>query len=372
MLRRILVGDNERALLIRNKRFAGILNPGAHWILTLGRTVELERHNVREVTFVSDWTDFIAKATPELAAEYFIIVETNESQVAVVYLDGKLTRVIGPAKRALFWRGAAEVTFDVIDAREAAQVPQRLLPALARMGRESLTTFAVIDEGKRGLLYLDGRFDRELGAGTYGFWNAVVSPRVDVLETRRQTLEVPGQEILTKDKVTVRVNISALFEITNVVAARSGVKDVQEDLYRTLQIAVRQTLGKRTLEEVLGERSDIDGTVAAEVRRETETFGVRVDAIAIKDIILPGDIRDILNQVVTAEKQAQANLIRRREETAATRSLLNTSKLLENNPLLMRLKELEALEKIADKVDKITVVGGLDALLDRTVTLKTD
>ena len=83
-----------------------------------------------------------------------------------------------------------------------------------------------------------------------------------------------------------------------------------------------------------------------------------------------GDIRDILNQVVTAEKQAQANLIRRREETAATRSLLNTAKLMEENPLLVRLKELEALEKIADKVDKITVVGGLNALLDRTVMLR--
>ncbi len=96
---------------------------------------------------------------------------------------------------------------------------------------------------------------------------------------------------------------------------------------------------------------------------------MRVGSIAIKDIILPGDIREILNQVVTAEKQAQANLIRRREETAATRSLLNTAKLMEDNPLLVRLKELETLEKVADKVDKITVVGGLNSLLERTVTI---
>ena len=101
-----------------------------------------------------------------------------------------------------------------------------------------------------------------------------------------------------------------------------------------------------------------------------EFYGVRVIAIAIKDIILPGDIRDILNQVVTAEKQAQANLIRRREETAATRSLLNTAKLMEDNPLLVRLKELETLEKIAEKVGKLTVYGGLDGLLERTIKLK--
>lgn len=92
--------------------------------------------------------------------------------------------------------------------------------------------------------------------------------------------------------------------------------------------------------------------------------------IALKDIILPGDIREILNQVVTAEKQAQANLIRRREETAATRSLLNTARLMEDNPLLVRMKELETLERIADKVEKLTVVGGLDSLLEQTVTLR--
>ena len=100
--------------------------------------------------------------------------------------------------------------------------------------------------------------------------------------------------------------------------------------------------------------------------------GVSVGVIALKDVVLPGEVRDILNQVVTAEKQAQANLIRRREEVASTRSLLNTAKLMGENPILVRLKELEALERIADKVEKITVVGGMNALLERTVNIQTD
>ena len=74
--------------------------------------------------------------------------------------------------------------------RAEPEVPERLLPALARLGRESAPTFAAIDEGKRGLVYLDGRLVRELGAGTYGFWNVVATPRIDVLEMRRQTVEV--------------------------------------------------------------------------------------------------------------------------------------------------------------------------------------
>jgi regulator of protease activity HflC (stomatin/prohibitin superfamily) len=370
MVRRVLVGDNERVLLIRNKRFEDILAPGQYWMFTLGRGIERETFNTKDLVFTSVWADYILREQPELAARYFTVVDTSDAQVAVVYLDGKLARVVKPGTRVLYWRGAVNVSFDLIDVRAEPEVPERLVPALARLGREAGVTFAVVDEGKRGLVYLDGRLARELEAGTYGFWNVVSAPRIEVIEVRRQTVEVSGQEILTKDKVTVRVNISAVYEIVNIVTARSGVKDVNEHLYRTLQIAVRQTLGKRTLEEVLAEKADIDETVSAEVRREMELYGVRVGAIALKDIILPGDIRDILNQVVTAEKQAQANLIRRREETAATRSLLNTAKLMEDNPLLVRLKELETLEKIADKVGKISVVGGLDTLLERTVTLR--
>jgi regulator of protease activity HflC (stomatin/prohibitin superfamily) len=232
--------------------------------------------------------------------------------VAIVYLDGKLSRVIGPSSRVLGWRGSVRVTFDLIDARSEPEAPARLLPALARLGRESGATFASVEEGKRGLVYPDGRLVREPAAGNYGFWNVISAPRIEVLATRHQTLEVPGQEILTSDKVTIRVNVSAVYEIVNVATVRAAVKDVSEYLYRALQIAARQSLGKRTLEQVLAEKTDIDEAVSAAVRRQMEGYGVRVNAIALKDIILPGDIRDILNQVVTTDKQAPVDRIRRR------------------------------------------------------------
>lgn len=367
MLRRVLVGDNERVFLIRNGRFEDILAPGEYWIAGFG--VALERHNTHEHVLVSEWTDFLVKERWALVRQYFTPVETGDAEVAVVYFDDKVARVVGPGQRMLFWKGRVEVTYDLIDARENAQVPAILVPAILRLGRESHATVAIVDEGKRGLLYLDGRLERELAPGTYAFWNVAGIPRVDVLELRLQGIEVPGQEILTRDKVTVRVNIAASYQIVDPVAARARIKDVCEHLYRTLQIAVRQTLGRRTLEELLADKVQIDASVAANVRADMEAYGVRVGDIALKDIILPGDIRDILNQVVTAEKQAQANLIRRREETAATRSLLNTAKLMEDNPLLVRLKELETLERVAEKVEKITVVDGLNGLLDGAVKL---
>ena len=94
-----------------------------------------------------------------------------------------------------------------------------------------------------------------------------------------------------------------------------------------------------------------------------------MESVGIKDVILPGDMKEILNQVVEAEKVAQANIIKRREETAATRSLLNTAKLMEENPTLLRLKELEMLEKVTDKVGSLTVFGGLDGVLTDMVRI---
>ena len=92
-------------------------------------------------------------------------------------------------------------------------------------------------------------------------------------------------------------------------------------------------------------------------------------SVGVKDIILPGDMKEILNRVVETEKAAQANVIKRREETAAARSLLNTARLMDENPTLMRLKELEVLEKVTEKVDKLTVFGGLDGVLNDTVRI---
>jgi regulator of protease activity HflC (stomatin/prohibitin superfamily) len=89
----------------------------------------------------------------------------------------------------------------------------------------------------------------------------------------------------------------------------------------------------------------------------------------VKDVILPGEMKTILNQVVEAEKRAQANLIQRREETAATRSLLNTARLMEENRTLLRLKELETLEKVTEKIDKLTVYGGLEGVLKDVVRI---
>jgi len=143
-----------------------------------------------------------------------------------------------------------------------------------------------------------------------------------------------------------------------------------DHLYRELQYGLRKVVASRTLDELLGDKASLDADIFAYVRGQVGGLGVEVLGVGVKDVILPGEMKEILNGVVQAEKAAQANVIRRREEANATRSLLNTAKLVEESPTLMRLKELEALEKVTEKIDKLTVFGGLDGVLKQLVTMK--
>lgn len=193
------------------------------------------------------------------------------------------------------------------------------------------------------------------------------------MDLRLQVLEVAGQEILTRDKVSLRVNLTAGYRITDVLTAFARQAKPVDFLYKELQFGLRAAVGTRTLDELLENKTVIDDVVNTHIRRRVEDaggFGLEVESVGVKDIILPGDMKIILAKVVEAEKAAQANVIRRREETAATRSLLNTAKVMEGNPIALRLKELETLEKVTEKIDKISVFGGLDGVLKDLVKIR--
>ena len=243
------------------------------------------------------------------------------------------------------------------------------MPALVRFqGQGKWIQFITVGEHQAGLIFVNGNFLKLVEPGLHAFWAGLRTVRAELVELRRQVLEVNAQEILTKDKVTLRVNISAEFRVVDPVLAARTVRNAGEALYRLLQLAVRRTLGTRTLDELLMDKVDIEATSAESIRKEMAAVGVEVGTMALKDVILPGEIREILNQVVAAEKRAQANLIHRREETAATRSLLNTARLMEESPILIRLKELETLEKLTEKVGSVTVTGGFEGMLEKLLS----
>ena len=227
-----------------------------------------------------------------------------------------------------------------------------------------------VPDTSMGLLIVDGEFARVLEPGLHAFWKYQRALKTELVDRRVQAMEVTGQEILTRDKVSLRVNLTALWQVLDAVRARAAVTNIVEAVYKELQFALRAAVSGRTLEELLGDKGGLDDEISATVAMRLEGQGVAVKSVGVKDVILPGEMKTILNQVVEAEKRAQANLIHRREETAATRSLLNTARLMEENPTLMRLKELETLEKVTEKIGQMTVFGGLEGVMKDVVRIQ--
>lgn len=135
-------------------------------------------------------------------------------------------------------------------------------------------------------------------------------------------------------------------------------QDYKKQLHVTLQLALREYVGTLTLDEILERKEEVADFIMGSVREKSVDYGIELSDGGIRDIILPGEVKEIMNQVLVAQKRAQANIITRREETASTRSLLNTAKLMEDNTMLFKLKEMEYVEKIADKINTISLSGG--------------
>ncbi|HRX72433.1 MAG: slipin family protein [Gammaproteobacteria bacterium] len=373
--KRVVIAQNERGLHLYDRRLADILEPGVYrWFDPL-RHHEVQRYDLTVAEFNHPWLDVLLRNEPTLVERHFQIVETGEQQVGLIYKNGRLEGVLPPATRQVYWRGPVEVKVEMLDigvdyalSRAHAALLARPSATLARSLSGFILT-AEVEDHHIGLLLVDGELARTLPPGLHAFWRFNRAIKVETIDLRLQTVEVSGQEILTRDKVSLRVNLSAVYRIADPVKARSELGNIAEYLYRTLQFGLRQAIGAQPLDGLLGDKDELDRVVRNYVAERVELHGLALETVGVKDVILPGEMKDILNQVVTAEKAAQANVIRRREEVAATRSLLNTAKLMEENPILLRLKELEALEKVVDKVERLTVFGGLDGVLRDTVRI---
>jgi regulator of protease activity HflC (stomatin/prohibitin superfamily) len=228
-----------------------------------------------------------------------------------------------------------------------------------------------VQQHEVGLLYRNGVLEKRLPPGRHVYWTPGVSIRVANIDVRPQAVEVTAQEILTRDKVQVRLTVSLFHRIVDPERVVAGAVDVSATLYKLVQFALREAVAIRTLDELLGARDKLDEELRAALEERAPDLGITITDVGVKDVILPGEIRELVNKVIDAERTAKANLIRRQEETAATRSLLNTARLMEDNPVLLRLKELETLERLVEKVGKIDLHAsagtGLDALLEGLV-----
>ncbi len=371
-MQRVVIGDGERALLYVNRRFSKVLSPGVFRLWNpLGQNEVRVFDTGAAAEYAGKDADALIERLGDRLGETFVLADVGVGAVGLVSKNGKLDEVLAPASRKLYWKGPTSIAVDYVSLSESLEVPKPVAQRLRQAG--TLARYSVVVDvpaESAGLVFIDGKLARQLPAGAYAFWNFQKNVSAEVIDQRVQSVEVAGQELLTRDKVSLRVNLAASYRVTDPVAARTRVAKFGDYLYRELQFGLRKAVAMKALDELLGDKATLDGDIFAYVRGRVTELGLEVLGVGVKDVILPGEMKEILNGVVQAEKQAQANVIRRREESNAMRSALNTAKLIEENPTLMRLKELEALEKVTEKIGQMTVFGGLDGVLRQLVSLK--
>jgi regulator of protease activity HflC (stomatin/prohibitin superfamily) len=371
---KVVVKEDERAFLTRDGRFVRVLGPGRFTAFDYGRHLAAEVAKVTRTEIAADKALLLARTHPDVAEEHFEIVQTGPNEVAIVSLDGEPKHQVLPNTTRAFWKTVTRVEVERIDVDAEVRVAKRHLDRIDLKSTQ-LIVHDVVEAHEAGLLFVDGKLVERLPAGRHAFWAVGRTVKIRKVDTRPTPLEVTAQEILTKDRVGIRVTLTAFTRVVDPEQAALAAGDVAGTVYRLVQFAIREAVATRTLDEILAARDTIDREVREFVTKRAADLGVEIGEIGVKDVILPGDVRDLLNKVVEAERTAKANLIRRQEETAATRSLLNTARLMEDNPLLLRLKELEALEKLVEKVGRIDLhtgnaAGGLDALLQNLYRLR--
>ena len=358
----VIIKDNQRGLLFKKGSYEKMLEPGKYnfWF---ERDVNVMVMDINQPFYVENYDLEIFLQKDGGLVKNLDIVDVADNQLVLYYANGKFERLLSSAKKYAFWNITRKNTFASID----ISIPQIDKAVdknfLARLPLSNYVQVFEVAPYMKGLLFFDNSFQSFLEPGRYTFWKCATRVDVMLVDMRQKDIEISGQEIMTEDKVPIRINFVCQYIVKDVKKAALDIKDYEKQIYVLLQMLLREYIGTLKLDDLLKTKQEVATYILKAVQAKAADYGVQFLYAGLKDIIMPGEIREILNTVLIAEKKAMANVITRREETASTRSLLNTAKLMDENKTLYRLKELEYIERICDRVGSISL-SGRDSLLD--------
>jgi regulator of protease activity HflC (stomatin/prohibitin superfamily) len=355
----------EMGLYFRDGEFRGLLGVGKHWIFDPLNRASVEIVSRRAPFLAHEKLDLIVKSG--VLKGYAQVLDLQDDQRALVWIDRRFARVLPPGQHVA-WLGQREVRVEIVDVRTPRFEHDDLKVVLQNPTARDQLEIGAVSRGCVGVLFLDGRWAGLLDPGPWAFWKRSADVRVVEVDLRETTIDVAGQEIMSADKVSLRLNAVATYRVVDPRKAVCTVDDHAQALYREVQLALRAVVGSRELDALLADKEAVAVEAAGLLGPRAEALGLSVASLGVRDLILPGDMKELMNKVTEAKKAAEANLITRREETAALRSQANTAKLLADNPTLMRLRELEVLEKVVAG-GKLNVVLGEKGLSDRVLNL---
>lgn len=353
---KIIISENQRGFLFKNGKYVKTLTAGKYRTFG-GREIEVAELDQPILPVQCTLEQLLAD---KAVAKQVSVVEVGDQQLAFHFVNGKFASVLRRGKYA-FWAVTDKHEYKMVDISTpevTEDVPQYIFAQIPAVYYAKIEVM----EYQKARLYFNQKFIRVLDAGTYYFWKNGVKIDVNFVDTRLTQMNITGQEILTLDKVSLRINFVCNYRVTDYVKILTEIDDFEEQIHIAAQMALREYVGKYKLDEILENKAGMSEYVFEKLKAKEKEFFVEITDAGVKDMILPGEIREIMNTVLIAEKRAQANVISRREEVASTRSLLNTAKLMDENKTLYKLKELEYMERICENVGNINLNGNGDVL----------
>jgi regulator of protease activity HflC (stomatin/prohibitin superfamily) len=253
----------------------------------------------------------------------------------------------------------------------------------------------IVPESYVGLLYEDGAFVSVLKPGRHKLKTSVFRQTVrdiKLVDMRERSLTIKGQEILTADKVAIRVSLLVYFRVRDAVGAAHNVSSYEERIYEDVQLAARRFLSSRALDAILSDRNEISDAVRVDVSGAAATYGVEIMRADVKDLVFPGNLREIMNQVLETERRAEAKLIEAKKEAEAQHiraqgenqralqkleaerqqakiaaeaeqegarirllSEIEQAKAMAEHPMLLRLRQIDALQEMAKRGGRFAI-----------------
>jgi regulator of protease activity HflC (stomatin/prohibitin superfamily) len=227
--------------------------------------------------------------------------------------------------------------------------------ALGAVAYKLLVRQEIVPEGFATLLYRRGRFVRVLAPGAHWMWRrGHTTQQVDM---RERSVTVPGQEVLSQEQVGLKVSVAARFAVAAPELALHRVQNYLEALYLAVQLALREEVARHPLEELVAGRVDLGQRMRERVAEQARAFGLSVQAVEVKDVMLPADLRRAFAEALKTRKEAQARLEKARGESAALRHLANAARMVDQNPSLLNLRMLQTLEGASTSSGHTFVLG---------------
>ena len=370
MFRIYKILTHQVGLHFRDDQFVGIKTTGNHWMFWPFGRERIDVVSKRDVLLSHRLIAEIAASDREHATLEGLarVLDLSDRQRALVWVDGRFFKVLGAGVHVL-WDDLQRIKIEVAEL-ESPRFEHTDLEIIT--WHASAAEFIDVCNVKRdhaGVYFRNANYVETLSPGRYAFWKKVADARVVEVDMREQMLDVAGQDVMTADHVTLRLNAVVAYKVVTPRTVVGSSEDLKSTLYREAQLLLRDLIGAQSLDELLSGKDQVADEARSRLESRANEFGLTIVSVGVRDVILPGEMKDLLNQVTAAKKAAEANLISRREETAAIRSQANTAKLLDASPTLMRLRELEVLEKVAESSNLQVLLGDGGNLSDRVTKL---